>query len=581
MESPVVLDKPPEYHRDERGFPFDEEESGAWSDLASRHPDIAARLRQHPAAANWARKRRPSSQTADEFGDSFGTFDRFPFDDIPPEFREHFPSHFNRRFGHREERPQTQAPQSPQPQTSQYSQSPPRQQTTATQTEHDEPGPSQPQPQAPQPEHTSIPQYGLRNTVDLGQKSAADPSLVDVDDRNQRSMSAPPETRNQIPKMSAQGHPEPPHAEQPSQPQKVRNIPIFVEGWDKPVINDNLDGATHFGDTTRPATHTYTQHHPQQPQVDNNYFADEAPPMYHNPPNFGKAFGNPYKSFQRQGAQPFAQQKVFPQTYARGSSPARTQSPRPAEEIKIPVHHDAPKQQKPQQPPPKPQPQPQQPEQPPKQPTPPPTARPQPPDPITQILAIQTDVLNLMAEVENFAGAKKDKRYIYLDEMLTRNLIKLDNIETEGKENIRNARKEAIKCIQKCIAVLEAKAESNANSGQLQAQADTEMNAEGEKAQNGEVNMIEAPKDEAKAETVEEPKPEEQIESTEKKETPQAVDTRPENAETKPENVDKKPKKPSKKRESKEKSVDKTEPMQVDEKGEKEQKMEVDGAASQ
>lgn len=45
----------------QRGFPFDEEEgSGAWSELAARHPDIAARLRQRPAT--WARKRRPSSQ---------------------------------------------------------------------------------------------------------------------------------------------------------------------------------------------------------------------------------------------------------------------------------------------------------------------------------------------------------------------------------------------------------------------------------------------------------------------------------------------------------------------------------------
>ncbi|KAI5652103.1 hypothetical protein NE865_00441 [Phthorimaea operculella] len=530
MESPVVLDKPPEYHRDERGFPFDEEESGAWSDLAARHPDIAARLRQHPAAGNWARKRRPSSQTADEFGDGFGTFDRFPFDDIPPEFREHFPSHFNRRFGQREERPQTQAPQSPQPQPSQYSQSPPQQQTTATQTEHDAPVPSQPQP--PQQQNTSIPQYGLRNTVDLGQKSAADPSLVDADDRNQRSMSAPPESRNHVPKMSAQNHPEPPHQEQPSQPQKVRNIPIFVEGRDKPVINDNLDGATHFGDQPR----HHPQHHPQQPPVDNNYFAEEAPPMYHNPPNFGKAFGNPYKGFPRQGAQPFAQQKAYPQAYARGASPARSQSPRPAEEIKIPI------------------------------------------------LAIQTDVLNLMTEVEKFTGTKKDKRYIYLDEMLTRNLIKLDNIETEGKENIRNARKEAIKCIQKCIAVLEAKAESNANAGQQPQPADAEMKAEeGEKAQNGEVEMNEAPKDEAKAdEPVEEQKPQEQTESTENKEAPPVADTRPENAETQPEKVDKKPKKVSKKRDkSKEKTEDKTEPMQVDEKGEKEQQMEIDGAASQ
>lgn len=66
-----------------------------------------------------------------------------------------------------------------------------------------------------------------------------------------------------------------------------------------------------------------------------------------------------------------------------------------------------------------------------------------------------------MKQVETFAGTRKDKLYVYLDEMLTRNLLKLDNIETEGKDNIRSARKEAIKCIQACINKLEATAHAN------------------------------------------------------------------------------------------------------------------------
>lgn len=83
-------------------------------------------------------------------------------------------------------------------------------------------------------------------------------------------------------------------------------------------------------------------------------------------------------------------------------------------------------------------------------------------DPILKIQNIQKDVLELMLQVENFVGVRKDKQYIFLDEMLTRNLLKLDDVDTEGKENIRQARKEAIKCIQKCIAVLEAKADAQA-----------------------------------------------------------------------------------------------------------------------
>jgi len=50
-----------------------------------------------------------------------------------------------------------------------------------------------------------------------------------------------------------------------------------------------------------------------------------------------------------------------------------------------------------------------------------------------------------MAKVEQFKGTRQDKEYVYLDEMLTRNLLKLDTIDTNGKDSIRLARKEAIK----------------------------------------------------------------------------------------------------------------------------------------
>lgn len=84
-------------------------------------------------------------------------------------------------------------------------------------------------------------------------------------------------------------------------------------------------------------------------------------------------------------------------------------------------------------------------------------------DCISKIQAIQRDVLELMLAVEQFGGKRGDRDYIYLDEMLTRNLLKLDTIDTNGKDAIRMARKEAIKCIQTSIAVLEAKADLHLN----------------------------------------------------------------------------------------------------------------------
>lgn len=120
-------------------------------------------------------------------------------------------------------------------------------------------------------------------------------------------------------------------------------------------------------------------------------------------------------------------------------------------------------------------------------------------DPITQILTIQTEVLHLMTEVENFTGTTNDKTFRNLDEMLTSNLLKLDSILTED-ENIRNARKEAVKCIYKCIAVLEAKAAGNDEQGQAGG-AKTEMK-DGKAAENGAMEMNETPKVEVKTEAL-------------------------------------------------------------------------------
>lgn len=90
---------------------------------------------------------------------------------------------------------------------------------------------------------------------------------------------------------------------------------------------------------------------------------------------------------------------------------------------------------------------------------PPPSAN----DPISKIQKIQRDVLQIFDQVEKFQGnkeGKKDKTYMYLDEMLTQNLLKLDSIDAEDQPQIKSARKEAIKSINHCIAVLEAKAEA-------------------------------------------------------------------------------------------------------------------------
>ena len=69
-----------------------------------------------------------------------------------------------------------------------------------------------------------------------------------------------------------------------------------------------------------------------------------------------------------------------------------------------------------------------------------------------------------VAALEAGAIAKTDKQYLYLEEMLMRQLIRLDNVETEGKDEIRAARKMAVKEIQEQINLLERKGGGAASS---------------------------------------------------------------------------------------------------------------------
>ncbi|XP_023241957.1 BAG domain-containing protein Samui-like [Centruroides sculpturatus] len=78
-------------------------------------------------------------------------------------------------------------------------------------------------------------------------------------------------------------------------------------------------------------------------------------------------------------------------------------------------------------------------------------------DQSTEIESIIKEVEDLKTQVENLTEVQ-DKLYRYLDEMLTRCMLKLDNIDTMGSEDIRLARKNAIGRVQSCIDLLELKA---------------------------------------------------------------------------------------------------------------------------
>uniref|UniRef100_A0A182QW13 BAG domain-containing protein n=1 Tax=Anopheles farauti TaxID=69004 RepID=A0A182QW13_9DIPT len=278
-----------------------------------------------------------------------------------------------------------------------------------------------------------------------------------------------------------------PQDQQPQQQQPtVRHIPIFVEGRSEPLVNTQPE--------SQPSSQSSQHHHHHHPTAGMDSPGMEMPSrndFFNHGSIFEKARHIPVRNqfpsagfmsgFKREpspgGAtrtSPFAdignhmRPDGDPLNVSRGSSiPRQTPSPPTANHQPQQQQHQHSQQNVPRtaaQPPP-----------------PPPTSQDQPDsrpkapikdDPITKIQKIQKDVLAIFDQVEQFKGGKegkKDKAYVYLDEMLTQNLLKLDSIDAEDQPQIKSARKEAIKSINTCIAVLEAKAEAGAACGSTNA----------------------------------------------------------------------------------------------------------------
>lgn len=77
--------------------------------------------------------------------------------------------------------------------------------------------------------------------------------------------------------------------------------------------------------------------------------------------------------------------------------------------------------------------------------------------PEEQIRRINMELADLSEQVAKFNGTVGDKQFRFLDEMLTRLMLKLDLIDPAGKEEIRKMRKLAIHDVQMVINRLEGK----------------------------------------------------------------------------------------------------------------------------
>ncbi|GFO03990.1 Bag domain protein [Plakobranchus ocellatus] len=68
------------------------------------------------------------------------------------------------------------------------------------------------------------------------------------------------------------------------------------------------------------------------------------------------------------------------------------------------------------------------------------------------------EVKSLEDQVNSFQGTKQDKQYKYLEEMLTRSLLKTDSVEAGSNDSVRQARKQTVRMIEAAINLLELKA---------------------------------------------------------------------------------------------------------------------------
>lgn len=105
----------------------------------------------------------------------------------------------------------------------------------------------------------------------------------------------------------------------------------------------------------------------------------------------------------------------------------------------------------------------------------------QPKTPLDAINAILSECQQFKERVNSFSGMKTDKEYKFLEEMLTRRLLKLDGVESGNDMNIRQARRAAVKEIQSYLDQLELTAFSSAQT----VPENTNQNASGQSGQNG------------------------------------------------------------------------------------------------
>uniref|UniRef100_U3EU80 BAG family molecular chaperone regulator 3-like protein n=1 Tax=Micrurus fulvius TaxID=8637 RepID=U3EU80_MICFL len=78
---------------------------------------------------------------------------------------------------------------------------------------------------------------------------------------------------------------------------------------------------------------------------------------------------------------------------------------------------------------------------------------------VLKVEAILNRVQILEHEVDSFQGKKNGKKYLWIEEYLTKELLALDSVDPEGRADVRQARRDGVRKVQNILERLEQKAE--------------------------------------------------------------------------------------------------------------------------
>lgn len=103
---------------------------------------------------------------------------------------------------------------------------------------------------------------------------------------------------------------------------------------------------------------------------------------------------------------------------------------------------------------------------------------------LAKVQQIVDRVSKLEQEVKCFDGKKNDKKYLLLEELLTKELLALDSVDPEGRADVRQARRDGVRRVQTILEELEQLEERPAKPA-------NETTMEGDNlTQKGEPSMI-------------------------------------------------------------------------------------------